>query len=168
MSGFRDFVTGADRAAVRRLVEATGFFTPAETDIAVELVDETLVLGSATSGYEFLFADGEPGTALLGYACYGPVPGDAHTFDLYWIAVDPSRQRSGLGARLLAEAERRAVLAGAGAMLIDTSGRAQYGPTRAFYERMGYGLHRVDPDHYAPADDRFVYRRALQRPALTA
>jgi hypothetical protein len=46
-------------------------------------------------------------------------------------------------------------------MFIDTSGRAQYGPTRAFYERMGYVRHELVPDFYSPGDDKVVYRKQL-------
>ena len=38
----------ADRQAVRAIVERTGFFSPAEVDVAVELVDERLARGEAS------------------------------------------------------------------------------------------------------------------------
>jgi hypothetical protein len=47
-------------------------------------------------------------------------------------------------------------------MFIDTSGRAQYQPTRAFYERMGYSRYEVVRDFYAPGDDKVVYRKQLR------
>lgn len=158
---WRDRPRAADRDAVLRLVRATGFFSPAEEAIAVELVDEALTLGRVESGYDFLFADAGDENELLGYACFGPIPERAGEFDLYWIAVAPGRQRAGLGRDLIREAERRAVAEGAVAMFVDTSGRAQYGPTRAFYERMGYARHETVTDFYAPGDDKVVYRRRL-------
>ena len=156
---WRDRVDERDRLAVRRLVDATTFFSPHEQDIAVELVDEALRSGKS-SGYDFILADSEeaPGD-LLGYACFGPIPSRAGGFDLYWIAVSPSHQRLGLGRQLLEEAERRVLLEGATDMFIDTSGREQYRPTRAFYERMGYRTHELVPDFYAPGDDKVVYRK---------
>lgn len=150
-----------DAAAVRRLVAATGFFSAAEIDVAVELVDEALARGSA-SGYEFLFADdaGHEGE-LTGYTCYGPIPATRSSYDLYWIAVAPGRQGSGLGRELLRESERRARAAGATTMYVDTSGRAQYAPTRRFYERSGYAMAAELPDFYAPGDAKIIYARAL-------
>src|SRR5512145_1082421 len=82
-----------DRRRVRDIVEATGFFTPAEVGVAIELIDERLVRGEA-SGYHFVFADGDGDTA--GYACYGPIAGTRSSFDLYWIAVRPAAQGTGL------------------------------------------------------------------------
>jgi GNAT superfamily N-acetyltransferase len=172
---WRDEVAESDRQAVRRLVAATGFFTAEEQEIAVELVEETLKEGEA-AGYQFIFADSDfagadapasanelPG-ALRGYACFGPIPSRPASYDLYWIAVAPSEQRHGLGKRLIEEAERRALAQGANDLFIDTSGREQYQPTRAFYERMGYSRHEVVPGFYAPGDDKVVYRKQL-RPA---
>ena len=158
---WRDQVCDNDRQAVRQLVKATGFFSPAEQDIAVELVDDALAQGEA-AGYEFLFADNEerPGT-LQGYACFGPVPLRPGDYDLYWIAVAPPGQRHGLGRQLIAEVERRAVARGALSMFIDTSGREQYLPTRAFYERSGYVVHEIVRDFYSPGDDKVVYRKQL-------
>ena len=73
---FREEVRPEDRQAVGRLVRATGFFSEEEIGIAVELVEERLARGDA-SGYFFLFA--EEGDRLLGYACFGPIPGTRRT-----------------------------------------------------------------------------------------
>jgi GNAT superfamily N-acetyltransferase len=153
-SGFREEVRPADAGAVRRLVEATGFFHPEEIDIAQELVDERLAKGEA-SGYLFLFAeeDGE----LVGYSCYGIIPLTVASWDLYWIAVHPSRQGTGLGRRLLAATEARIRDAGGGAAYAETSGRPQYEPTRAFYTRCGYDTAAVFPDFYGPDDAKHVF-----------
>ena len=158
---WRERVREADRDAVLQLVRATGFFSAEEEAIAVELVDEAIALGTQASGYEFIFADSSKGNALLGYACFGPIRARAGAFDLYWIAVAPGRQRSGLGRQLIVEAERRAVAQGATDMFIDTAGRDQYRPTREFYERMGYAQHDIVPDFYSPGDDKVVYRKRL-------
>jgi ribosomal protein S18 acetylase RimI-like enzyme len=159
---WRDQVCANDRRAVRQLVTATGFFSPQEQDIAVELVDEALVRGQA-AGYDFLFADDEERSGMLrGYACFGPIPSRPGDYDLYWIAVAPSGQRHGLGRQLMRETERRAISGGGLRMFIDTSGREQYLPTRAFYERMGYRIHEVVRDFYSPGDDKVVYRKQLR------
>jgi ribosomal protein S18 acetylase RimI-like enzyme len=147
-----------DSEAVRKLVERTGFFHPDEVDIAVELVDEHLVRGSA-SGYFFVFAD--QGDALIGYACYGAIACTRSSFDLYWIAVDPVFQKNGLGRALISAAEALISEAGGQRVYIDTSGRQQYAPTRAFYERCGYKCEARLEDFYAPGDDRVVYTKAL-------
>jgi ribosomal protein S18 acetylase RimI-like enzyme len=155
-------VRATDQAAVRKLVAATGFFSPDEEDVAVELVEETLAKGSDASGYEFVLADDSenPGQ-ILGYACFGPIPATVSSYDLYWIAVKPGLQRAGLGRKLIRESERRAIARGATRMFVDTSGREQYTPTRAFYERMGYREEGRLRDFYAPGDDKVIYARDL-------
>jgi D-alanine-D-alanine ligase len=158
---WRNRVCDGDRQAVRELVSATGFFNADEEQIAVELVDEALQHGHA-SGYEFIFADAADGSgALLGYSCFGPIDNRPGAFDLYWIAVSPDYQRHGMGRKLINESERRIHAAGGTEVFIDTSGRAQYRPTRDFYERMGYQVHEVVTDHYAPGDDKVVYRKTV-------
>lgn len=158
---WRTNVVATDSAAVRRLVDTTGFFSQEEIDVAAELVDETLAKGKE-AGYEFVFADApeKPGT-LLGYSCFGAIPATASSFDLYWIAVAPGRQRSGLGAELIRESERLAKALGGTQMFVDTAGREQYAPTRAFYERMGYRKAAVLDDFYAPGDAKVIYAKIL-------
>jgi ribosomal protein S18 acetylase RimI-like enzyme len=158
---WRTEVKPSDAPAVQALVERTGFFSREEQDVARELVDETLARGPA-SGYEFVFADlpGQP-AELPGYTCYGLIPATRSSYDLYWIAVAPSQQGKGLGRRLLRETERLAVESGATQMFAETSGRPQYAPTRAFYERMGYQVAALLKDFYAPGDDKVIFARRL-------
>ena len=156
---FRSELRADDAAAVRALVEATGFFRPDEADIAVELVEETLTRG-ASAGYQFLFADGRDGK-LEGYTCFGRVPATATGFDLYWIAVSPGAQRSGLGGRLLAASAAICRGQGGRRLYADTSGRPQYAPTRAFYSRQGFEIAAVFPDFYADGDDKVVFSKPL-------
>ncbi len=143
---------------VRAIVESTGFFNAAEVEIAVELVDERLAKGPA-SGYHFVFAerDGRVG----GYACYGHITGTAASYDLYWIAVDASHRRGGLGRRLMAETERLIRESGGQRIYAETSNRGQYAPTRAFYERCGYQLEALLKDFYAAGDDKAIFVKAL-------
>lgn len=154
----RDTLEPRDRDAVRAIVESTGFFRPDEVAIAVELVDECLSRGPS-SGYHFVFAERDG--AVAGYACYGPIACTSASYDLYWIAVDPQFQRHGIGRVLLADVETRITAAGGERVYIDTSGRPQYAPTRAFYERNGFRCEARLADFYAPGDDRLIYVKVL-------
>ena len=129
---WRKALQQSDAAAVGALVRETGFFSEEEQQVAIELVEETLLRGAA-SGYEFVFTDDpdDPGK-LLGYACFGPIPATRSSYDLYWIAVAPSQQGKGLGAKLLQRSRAPCVESGATQMFLDTSGRPQYVPTRSF------------------------------------
>jgi ribosomal protein S18 acetylase RimI-like enzyme len=146
-------LTQSHRARVEGIVRATGVFSDAEVAVAVELFEEAFAEAapvneardatrdhSSSAGdpsYLFLGAFAEEGD-LLGYACYGPTPGTDGTHDLYWIAVDPAAQGSGAGTALLDEVERRLRSAGGRLVVVETSGRPAYAPTRAFYHARGY------------------------------
>jgi hypothetical protein len=49
-------------------------------------------------------------------------------------------------------------------IVVETAGRPDYRPTRAFYEARGYRRAAVIPDFYAPGDDQLVYVKALTTP----
>lgn len=150
-----------DRPAVQRLVAAAGNFSADERAIALELVEAVLAQGDA-SGYQFLWL--EQAGQLVGYSCFGDIPGSEHSWDLYWIVVDPARQGQGLG-RLLLSASERVVRARGGAQLfIDTSGQGDYAATRAFYRRCGYQLAAELPDFYRPGDGKCIFVRGLLDP----
>jgi len=151
---YREHLKPGDREAVGRLVRATGFFSEDERGIAEELVDERMTKGDA-SGYFFLFAEEEG--HLLGYTCFGPIPGSVHSFDLYWVAVDPTAQGWGLGKKLMARSERIMVERGARRIYADTSSRSQYEPTRAFYLSCGYTEEAFLADFYAPGDGKVIF-----------
>ena len=72
------------------------------------------------------------------------------------MAVDPALHGAGIGTALLDAMERR--LAGAARLIVvETAGRADYAPTRAFYEARGYRAAARIPDFYEPGDDQVVY-----------
>lgn len=156
---FRYDVTPADVATVRRIVEATGFFYPAECDVAVELVEERLAKGEA-SGYFFVFAELEGQT--VGYSCYGPIACTVGSYDFYWLAVEPDRQGGGIGRKLADETDRLVAEAGGRHIYVETSNRPQYLPTRRFYERCGYEVISILPEFYGEGDDKVILRRVFR------
>jgi len=155
---YRAEVCREDKDAVGRLVAETGFFSAAEIAIARELVDERLEQGE-NSGYFFLFAEAE--NRLVGYACFGPIPGTLRSFDLYWIAVHPSGQGRGIGKALLMAAEQAMAEKGAGRIYVETSSRPQYEPTRLFYKACGYSEAAFLEDFYAPQDGKIIFVKPL-------
>jgi D-alanine-D-alanine ligase len=159
---FRQEVNPEDRQKIGRLVRATGFFSEEEIGIAVELVEERLAKGDA-SGYFFLFAEAED--RMLGYACFGPIPGSVHSFDLYWIAIDPKEQGRGIGRALMAVSEYLMAGRGARRVYADTSSRSQYTSTRAFYRACGYREEALLDDFYAPGDGKVIFVKNLPTPA---
>lgn len=155
---FRREVVASDEETVRRLVRRTGLFSAEEGEIAAELVRERLSRGDE-SGYRFLFA--EDGEGLVGYTCWGPTPATRGTFDLYWIAVTPEVQGQGVGRELLARTEEQVRDSGGRLLVVETSDRAQYAPTRAFYERCGFRQAAVIAEFYAPGEGKIIYGKRL-------
>ncbi len=160
-----DFHLGAlaprHRDRIHEILDATAAFRPAEVDIALQLFDDRDV-----DDYEFIgaFADDD---ALCGYACYGPTPATDRTYDLYWIAVHPDFQGTGGGSRLLAGVEDTLRKRGGRLLVVETSAREDYAPTRHFYESRGYAQSARIRDFYAPADDRVIYTKRLAPPTKT-
>lgn len=151
-------VTPRDPENVGSIVRATQFFRDDEVDIAVELVSERLARGEA-SGYHFVFA--ETADRSSGYACFGPIGCTVSSYDLYWIAVHPDFQGSGVGTLLIREVERRIAELGGTRVYVETSSRPKYEPTRRFYESRGYRTEAVMEDFYAPGDGKVVFVKPL-------
>jgi ribosomal protein S18 acetylase RimI-like enzyme len=158
-------LVAADRSGVFRILENAGNFTPEEVATALELIDEWLELGEH-SGYltYVLEARNEDGSEVLGYVSFGPTPLTESTYDLYWIAVDKSKHRGGVGKRLMKFTEEETVRRGGKMLLIETSSQETYGGTIQFYERTGYELVGKIPEYYKPGDDKLVFAKKLQVP----
>jgi len=143
-----------DRGAIRDMLVRTGVFTAEEVIIALELVDAVLEKEDQT---DYVIRVCEEEGSVAGYYCIGPTPATEGTFDLYWIAVTPGRQGRGIGGFLNADAEAYIRAHGGRLIIVETSSRPLYEPTRAFYCRRGYAeLSRIK-DYYRPGDDLVVY-----------
>jgi len=157
--GFRNNPHPSDAEIIHEIVSSSGFFSPAEIDIALELLHERIAKGES-SGYYFLFAEVEGN--VIGYACFGPIPCTLTSFDLYWIAVSPDLRGSGAGGKIIAEAEAEIRRMGGTRIYVETSSRELYLPTRGFYSKCGYEEEAVFKDFYAPGDNKVVLLKVLQ------
>jgi ribosomal protein S18 acetylase RimI-like enzyme len=146
------------RDRVSEIVEATGIFRPDEADIALEVFDGAVEHPGVD--YNALGAFDEDGQ-MVGFACFGPTPCTVGTWDLYWIAVDPGGHRQGVGRKLMDACEQRIAVGGGRLIVVETSSRTDYGPTRAFYEALGYSAAARVPGFYADGDDLVVYTKRL-------
>ena len=143
-----------NRSRIEEIVRATGVFSDEEATVAVSLFDE-----GAGEGYEFLGAF--EGEKLQGVVWFGSTPSTDRTYDLYWIAVHPQAQRLGVGAALMSEVERILWDRRARLVVIETSSRDDYAPTRRFYAKRGYQETARLRDFYAPGDDRVVLTKRI-------
>ena len=91
----------ADREGLATLLDRIENFSPDEVRCALEVID--LALQPNNPDYLVIIAliDGK----LAGYVCYGPTPMTDGTYDLYWIASEPSLRGKGVGAGLVAAME---------------------------------------------------------------
>jgi len=152
-------LTPADRDRIEAITRSVRLFREDEVPIALEVFDEA-VGGRPANTYSVLGAELEG--SLVGWICWGATPCTLGTYDLYWMAVDPQAQGTGIGTALLLEMERR--LAGVARLIvIETAGRADYEGTRAFYRGRGYSPVSVIPDFYATGDDQVVFVKAVGR-----
>jgi ribosomal protein S18 acetylase RimI-like enzyme len=155
-------LVAADRSGVFRILENAGNFTPAEVGIALELIDEWLELGEHSGYLTYVLEARDPEKSeVLGYVSFGPTPLTESTFDLYWIAVDKSKHRGGVGKRLLKFTEEETVRRGGKMLLIETSSQETYGGTIQFYEKTGYELVGKIPEYYKPGDDKLIFAKRL-------
>ncbi len=159
-------LVASDRDGVIRILENAGNFTIAEVETALELIDEWIQLGEE-SGYltYILESSDDDAIGVLGYICFGHTPLTESTYDLYWIAVDKSKHRGGVGKRLLRFAEEEVARRGGKLLLIETSSQETYGGTIQFYERTGYEMvGRVD-EYYKPGDHKLIFAKRLGQSA---
>ena len=75
--------------------------------------------------------------------------------------MDRERQRTGIGSQLLGAVEQRLTTHDARLIVVETSSRDDYQPTRAFYEARGYTRAATIPGYYAPGDDLVVFTKDL-------
>ena len=151
-------LTEADRDRIEGITRSVGLFREDEVAVALEVFDEATG-GAPSNTYSVLGAESD--NRLAGWICWGPTPCTVGTYDLYWMAVDPELQGTGVGTALLTEMERR--LEGiARLIVVETAGRPDYAATRAFYRARGYQPTATIPDFYAPGDDQVVFVKSVR------
>jgi ribosomal protein S18 acetylase RimI-like enzyme len=150
----RNLVPG-DEAAVREALEDCGAFSEEEVRVAMEMVKGGLNGDYSLPAVEI---DGK----VRGYACIGRVPLTRAAWYIYWICVHPSAQGTGVGRRLQSHIEQLVLQAGGNRLVLETSGRADYEPTRRFYRAAGFTEAGRIPDFYKPGDDCVMYYKALE------
>lgn len=145
-----------DIKPVLKFLDETRFFRPEEMLIAEEVIADAAAKGPGGHYQSYVL---EQKGQVVGWVCWGPTPCTVGSFDIYWLGVAPSCQGCGLGRRLMDFAEEQIRNGGGRLYIVETSGRENYLPTRAFYERIGYTIAAVVKDFYAPGDDKTIYTK---------
>lgn len=144
-----------DVAGIMAISKSVEVFTDVEVATVDELLGEYFSMGPEQSGYYFLTCL-EAGR-VVGFSCHGPRALTEGTYDLYWVATDPSAGRRGVGGALLRRTREEVRRSGGRLIIAETSGKPEYRKTRDFYERQGYILEATIRDFYAPGDDIMMY-----------
>jgi D-alanine-D-alanine ligase len=148
----------ADKPTLLRILNNTPEFKPYEVTVAEELINDYLAEGEK-SGYIIQIA--EDNGEVVGYICYGETPCTVGTWNIYWIAINGSNRRKGIGKTLSDVAETAIKQANGRHIFIETSSIPLYENTRRFYLSRGYEVICRIPDFYAPGDDKLILQKKL-------
>ena len=148
----------ADGPAILRLAAAEHLFSSEDREVVDELLQDYL---EETEPGDYCFLTAVDEGLVVGFACYGPTPLTHGTYDLYWICVSHRRRRQGHGLALLRGVIRGVRRQRGRLIVLDTSGRHDFAPTRAFYEHAGFKAAARIPAFYGRGDDLIMYYYAV-------
>lgn len=149
-----------DERAVLELAVVTGMFPVEELDELAEAF-RGAVDGELDGHQWFVTTAGDD---VVAAAYVAPEPFADRLWNLYFIAVHPSRHGSGIGTALVAHVEgllRDRGEAEARVLVVETSSTDQYEATRAFYLARGFDREARIREFYGPGDDKIVFWKAL-------
>ena len=154
----RHHVLPEDKTAIESILRSSGAFRDEEVAVGLDLLNETLHPRPDTD-YEWILAERDE--AILGFACYGPVPMTDGTFDLYWIAVAPEARGTAVASELDNAAEIEVQRRAGRWIIAETSSTDPYAAARRFYLKQGYRLIERIPDYYRDGDDRMTFGKRI-------
>ncbi|MBI1884319.1 MAG: GNAT family N-acetyltransferase [Chlamydiae bacterium] len=147
--------TPSDRERIEEILKASKVFSQAEVACALSLFEIYLERGGADE-YVFCCACDEA-DVVQGLICYGKASLTDAVYDLYWVVTHPVHQGRGIGSLLMEELDHRLKILEARMILAETSSRADYEKSRAFYRAHGYELVSTIQDYYALGEDLVVF-----------
>lgn len=152
-----------DGPAIERITGNIPSFTPEERDCVFELWGDFLE-NREHCPYSFCVCKDQETSRILGFACYGKHALTRSTYDLYWLAVDPTAQRSGVGSALLGFVEKQVAAANGSRLIIETSSTPLFSTARKFYKHHHYHQEALLQDFYAPGDHLIIFTKQLRGP----
>ncbi len=149
-----------DAETIRRIAENAGVFSEREISSVSEMLD-AFFNPTPDDDHTFLVYRDEART-VLGFACYGPMPFTDRVWEVYWVCVEPARQRNHVGRELMAHVFADLGAQSARAIYLETSDADTYRVARAFYEREGFECVAHLDDFYARGEGKTIYRKVLE------
>jgi ribosomal protein S18 acetylase RimI-like enzyme len=148
-----------DRQRIQEIVHSVGNFNEADIQIAMELIDDVIAKEDKSDYIIYVLEDDEQ--IVRAYVCYGQTPLTDHTYDFYWMAIDPNHQRKGLGLRLFQFVEEQVRDRGGKLLMCETSSQETYARVIKLYERLGYQPVARIKNFYREGDDKLIYMKEL-------
>jgi len=110
----------------------------------------------------YILFDEKRNDTILGFIIFGRTPMTEFSWDIYWLVVDKSFQRRGVGKILLkrmqvfiAKTNRTAIVR------VETSGRNECKYVRNFYKNAGFTEAARIPDFYSQRDDLVIFFKKI-------
>lgn len=143
----------SDRNALMDLAVASGRFELEQIGLLEEMLK--------SPGEEDVWFTDDDGTGPVGVAYLAPEKMTSGTWNLYWIAVHPERQRQGRGQTLLSYVQQWLSDRGARLLLVETAGTDDFDYVRKFYLDSGFEKEARIRDFYDIGVDKIVFRKAI-------
>ncbi|MEE8600322.1 GNAT family N-acetyltransferase [Euzebya tangerina] len=153
--------TADDLARIKEIAVDADMFSADEA----EFFDDMLhgALDGSLQGHEWRVVEAADGTVVAA-AQFAPEPYADRMWNLYFIAVHPDHQSTGIGAAVMDHVEDDLRGRGEGearTLVVETSSTDQYTRTRAFYARLGYVEEARIREFYGPGDHKVVFWKQL-------
>jgi ribosomal protein S18 acetylase RimI-like enzyme len=151
----------ADINAIKTIAVATEMFGPEDIGFVDDVV--TGAWDGALVDHHWLVSEDDVGN-VVGAAYYAPEPFSDRMWNVYFIAVTPTCQGSGIGGDLIDHIDyklRRRGPADAQVLIVETSSTDQYSRTREFYPKHGFVEEARIRRFYGPADHKVIFWKPL-------
>jgi len=149
-----------DKEKILRLLRQKGVFNHQEIQVALEVIDEALRRPKKKDYQVFCTFDGNG--SLAGYICFGPIPMTEKCYDLYWIVVDETSSRKGVGGKLLELMEEFVTREGARRIYVETSSTPPHEAARCLYEKHGCQMVCLLKDFYREGDHKMIFMKEVR------
>lgn len=153
--------TPADVERIKQISVDAGLFSTDEAAFFDEMTQGAF--DGTLDGHHWLVAEDADGHVISG-AQYAPEPYADRMWNLYFIAVDPAHQGSGVGSAVMAHVVAELTTLGDGharTLVVETSSTDQYARTRVFYAGIGYTEEARIREFYGPDDHKIVFWKKL-------
>ena len=151
-------VSPADTPSLVALSASSGLFETEELGAIREMLDDYHAT-KVGSGHQILTYD-EAGK-LLGIVYFAPKEFTDRVWELMMIAVDAPRHRQGIGSRMLQAVEDAVRAVNGRLLLIETSDKSSFEPTRQFYRKHGYSEVAHIPDYFTDGEGKASFIKRM-------